>query len=240
MRRRACGPDAVAAALDAGDVALLMLTGPDRDLAVASLEIRAQQLGIPVWRGSEGDMRRMSPDSSHPQCVIAMLGQRADVDLATALGRPGAHWLLHRVSYPSNVGFAIRTAEVSGAASITIDTTFNHAERSRVRHVSMGAERLLPVHYSDTAAVLALAREHGHRIVAVESAGSTPPWEVDLTGSVLIVVGAEREGIAQHVLDGCDAIAHIPMHGFVPSYSLQAAISMVAAERLRQLATANG
>ena len=34
----------------------------------------------------------------------------------------------------------------------------------------------------------------------------------------------------------CDALASIPMAGFVPSYNLHAAIAAVAAERLRQIA----
>jgi len=239
MRRRACGLQQALAAVEAGDAGLLLLPDtPDAPLAgrQGALEARARELGVPVWRGSEGDMRRMSPDSAKPEQAIAMLGERADVDSAAALARPGAHWLLHRLSYPSNVGFAIRTAEVGGATSVAVDASFNHAERSRASHVSMGADRLLPVNYVDSAGVMTTARDNGHRIIAVEAAGQTPPWEVDLTGDVLLVVGAERDGIAANLLARCDAVACIPMPGFVPSYSLQAAVSAIAVERLRQLA----
>jgi tRNA(Leu) C34 or U34 (ribose-2'-O)-methylase TrmL len=37
------------------------------------------------------------------------------------------------------------------------------------------------------------------------------------------------------VLDACDGALRIPMRGFIPSYNLQAAMAMVAGERLRQL-----
>ena len=236
MRRRACGLDAARAALDAGGVGLLLRAEVTGDSELDALEADAAARGVAVWRGSEGDMRRMSPDSANPHRAIAMLGERPDANLGTAIARPGAHWLLHQVTYPSNAGFAIRTVEVGGAASITIDASFNHAERSRVSHVSMGADRLLPVNYADTGAVMSVARLEGHRIVAIEAEGETSPWEVDLSGSVLLVVGAEREGIARDILDACDAVVRIPMDGFVPSYSVQAAVSAVAAERLRQLA----
>ena len=38
----------------------------------------------------------------------------------------------------------------------------------------------------------------------------------------------------QLLLARCDAVLRIPMRGFVPAYNLQAAMAMVAGERLRQ------
>jgi 23S rRNA (guanosine2251-2'-O)-methyltransferase len=59
---------------------------------------------------------------------------------------------------------------------------------------------------------------------------------VDLTGAVVLLVGSERDGLSDALLARCGAVVRVPMAGFVPSYNLQAAISAVAAERLRQLA----
>jgi len=57
-------------------------------------------------------------------------------------------------AYPSNIGFTIRTAEVSGADAVVVDATLNHEERSRAQHVSMGAYRLLPVLWRSTTEVI--------------------------------------------------------------------------------------
>jgi tRNA G18 (ribose-2'-O)-methylase SpoU len=116
-----------------------------------------------------------------------------------------------------------------------IDARFNHQARARAAHVGMGADRLLPVIYADSAQTLEAARSASRRIVAIEDAGRRAPWEVDLTSDVLLVIGAEREGIAPELLAACDEVVRIPMAGFVPSYNLQAAMSIVAGERLRQL-----
>ena len=178
----------------------------------------------------------MSPDSP-PARALALLGPDPRADLAGLLAEGGAVWLLHRAAYPSNVGFTIRTAEVSGAAGVVVDAMFNHAERSRVSHVSMGAQRLLPVLWESTSRVLAAARAADHRIIAVEDTGTLAPWQVDLRGPVVLIVGNERSGIEAEVLKECDAVIRIPMQGFVPSYNLQAAVSAVATERLRQLQT---
>ena len=51
---------------------------------------------------------------------------------------------------------------------------------------------------------------------------------------MLFVVGAEREGVSQEILEACDDIVRLPMDGFVPSYNLQVAISVLAVEALRQ------
>ena len=71
-------------------------------------------------------------------------------------------------------------------------------------------------------------------IVAAEDVGDRGPWDVDLTGNVLLVVGAERAGVSQETLDAADYVVKLPMDGFVPSYNLQVAVSVLAVEALRQ------
>ena len=233
-----CGVEPIAEALHAGaEVRVLLVDRDDHDQAIAALLALARARGVAIWLGSAGDLRRMGRGTG-PERALAMVGPRPDVELPELLARPGAIWLLHRVSYPSNAGFAVRTAEVSGAQGVIIDAGFNHHERERIAHVSMGADRLLPVLYQGTESTLEAARTHGHRLIAIEDCGHTAPWDVDLTGSVVLVIGSEREGIGQALLAKCDAVVRIPMAGFVPSYNLQAAMSAVAAERLRQLACA--
>ena len=50
----------------------------------------------------------------------------------------------------------------------------------------------------------------------------------------MLVVGGERDGIRDSILNASDSIVRIPMAGFVPSYNLQAPVAVVAAEALRQ------
>ena len=70
--------------------------------------------------------------------------------------------------------------------------------------------------------------------IVAEDVGEQGPWDEDLTGDVILVVGAEREGVSQPVLEAADAIVKLPMDGFVPSYNLQVAVSVLAVEALRQ------
>lgn len=240
VRRHIAGVEAITAALAQDEPLRVLLVARDDAAAdVAQLVALAQARGVSIWHGSTGDLRRMSRGSP-PERAIAMAGPPTDADLASLFSRGGLVWLLHRASYPSNVGFAVRTAEVSGAQGIVIDASFNHEQRSRVSHVSMGADRLLPVIFESTERTLLLARQYGHRVIAIEDGGSQAPWDLDLTASAVFLVGNERHGIEPELLGQCDAVATVPMLGFVPSYNLHAAISAVAVERLRQLASLAG
>jgi tRNA G18 (ribose-2'-O)-methylase SpoU len=234
-RFQVAGVRAIDAALDEGrPVRVLLVRAEDDTAATAALVTRATALGANIWRGSPGDLRRMGrgPDA---HSAVAMLGPSPKADLAELLSRGGISWLLHDSSFPSNVGFAVRTAEVSGADGVIVDAQFNHEQRARVDHVSMGASRLLPVLYERSEAVLELAAASGVRCVAIEDVGASAPWQVDLRGPTLCVIGNERSGIDSPLLARCAAVVRIPMAGFVPSYNLQAAMAAIAVERLRQL-----
>lgn len=234
-RRHVAGVQAIDAALAAGEPVRVLLVGrDDRDPEVLALVDRARAAGAELWLGGQGDLRRMSR-GPEPTRAIAMLGPTPRVDLAGLFQRGGAIFLMHRARYASNVGFAVRTAEVAGAAGIVIDGDFNHEERTRISHVSMGADRVLPVLFEPTADVLEAAARSGHRVIALEDAGARAPWEVDLTGDVVLIAGGERDGLAADLLARCAHVVRVPMAGFVPSYNLQAALSAVASERLRQL-----
>jgi 23S rRNA (guanosine2251-2'-O)-methyltransferase len=236
LRRHVAGVRAIDAALDAGEPVRMLLVGrDDRDPELLALVERARAAGVELWLGGPGDLRRMGrgPEAAR---AIAMLGPAPRADLAGLFERGGAVFLMHRARYASNVGFAVRSAEVAGAAGIVIDGDFNHEERTRISHVSMGADRLFPVLYEPTASVLDAAARSGHRVIAIEDdAGARAPWEVDLTGDVVLIAGGERDGIGPELLARCALVVRVPMAGFVPSYNLQAALSAVASERLRQL-----
>ena len=92
----------------------------------------------------------------------------------------------------------------------------------------------MPVHWVQGDNLVRLAKTSGFRVIALEDTGSLEPWEEDLTGDILLVVGGERDGISDSILGECDSVLRVPMSGFVPSYNLQAPMAVVAAEALRQ------
>ena len=204
----------------------------DREKDTELLRQECQKQNIPLEEGSSNDLWRMSA-TGHTD-ALALLGRQPHGTLEEVFERGGSIWLLDGVQYPTNLGFGIRTIEVSGADAVVLNISRTHQDRRTIRRSSMRADRFIPVVYSDTTSIIEEAKRAGFRIVAAEDVGTVEPWDADLTGDVLFVVGAEREGVSKEVLDACDEVVRLPMNGFVPSYNLQVAISVLAVEALRQ------
>jgi tRNA (cytidine/uridine-2'-O-)-methyltransferase len=233
--RQIAGAWRIDEALRAGDpIGLVLIHRDAADPAARAVAGRAAQAGIRVRRVTAGVLRRLSRGSV-PDEILALAGPPPATDLREVLARPGAIWLLAGLSYPSNAGAAIRTAEVSGAGAVIIDGPFNNAARRAALRFSVRGDWFMPVLWHDAHAVLDAAEATARPVIGVELTGTRAPWEIDLTADPLFVVGGETDGIPTHVLDRCPQTIRIPMRGFIPSYNLQAAMAAIAVERLRQL-----
>jgi len=229
------GLAAVAAALEEpAALRCVVLPSEAPPAEAVALALRAEQAHVAVHRVAARRYERLRGARSDAP-ILALRGPDPDADLEAVAARGGALWLLARPVYPGNVGFAIRTAEVSGADGIAVDCDFDHEKRREAVRAGMRADRFMPVFWDPSERVLEAARRAGKRIVAIEDVGSRTPWQIDLTGPRLFVIGAEAEGIPPQVLAAADDTVRIPMAGFIASYNLQAAMAAVAAERFRQL-----
>ena len=232
--RQLAGPVEIDAALRAGDDVRLLLVQEDaRHEEVAPLVARAQELGIPIRTATRNVVARLCHVRPAEE-ILALVGRDPEAGLVDSLARRGAFWLLVGVAYPGNVGMVIRTAEVSGADAIAIDGSFDHEAKRAALRASMRADKFMPALWLPASEVLDAARATGHRVLALDESGTRAPWEHDLTGPCLFVVGGENGGIPSDVLARCDGSIRVPMAGFIPCYNLQAAVSAIATERLRQ------
>ncbi len=223
------GRDEVIAALASGEATLILM---NRDAIDEEIKAICLEQEIPVEIGSSTDLWRMSADGEHE--VMALVGRNPDATLDQICAGGGTIWMLDRVEYATNLGFCVRTAEVSGANAVVITTPQTNDLRRTATRASMRADRFIPVIWTSAEEALVAFKEHGIRIVVVEDCGQVAPWDVDLTGDLVMVVGAERHGVSTEMLDAADEVVRLPMKGFVPSYNLQVALSAVALESLRQ------
>ena len=218
--------DVIKALKNGVDIKLVLV---DREEDCSEVIQLCQERQIKVTEGSATDLWRMSANGQ--QKVLALVQREPSGTLEEVFERDGAIWLFDGVEYAPNLGFGVRTAEVSGATAVIINVSKTHEERRTIRRASMRATRFIPVVYATTEEILAACNR---RIIVAEDVGGKAPWECDLTGDVMLVVGAENAGVSKEVLDAADDIVRLPMPGFIPSYNLQVAISSLAIERLRQ------
>ena len=218
--------DVIKALKNGVDIKLVLV---DREEDCSEVIQLCEERNIKVTEGSATDLWRMSANGQ--QKVLALVEREPTGTLEEVFEREGAIWLFDGVEYAPNLGFGVRTAEVSGATAVIINVSKTHEERRTIRRASMRATRFIPVVYATTEEILAACNR---RIIVAEDVGGKAPWECDLTGDVMLVVGAENAGVSKEVLDAADDIVRLPMPGFIPSYNLQVAISSLAIERLRQ------
>ena len=228
----------IEAALRAGaDVRMILLAEDASSSSVEALVERAERLQIPVRRATRRVVTRLSV-TEHAD-ALALVGRDPYAGIDEMIAAGGANWLLVGVAYPGNVGMVVRTVEVSGGSGIVVDAKFENEGRKAALRASMRADKFMPVHWDLPWQILDGAEAAGHGIYAIDEEGTSAPWEVDLTGPRLFVVGGENGGIAPDVMKRCHARIRIPMAGFIPCYNLQAAVSAIATERLRQLSDVN-
>ena len=161
MSLQITGVDDVLEALKNGtDIELVLV---DRDEDCSEIRDLCLKRSIRVVEGSSTDLWRMSANGQ--QKALALVGRQPEGTLEEVFSREGAIWLFDGVEYAPNLGFGIRTAEVSGATAVIINVTKTHEERRTVRRASMRAVRFIPVVYSTTEEILAACNR---RIVVAE------------------------------------------------------------------------
>jgi TrmH family RNA methyltransferase len=132
-----------------------------------------------------------------------------------------ALWHVHD---PGNVGTLLRTADAFGA-SLALSTGCGDPTGPKALRASMGAIFRVPTASFD---------ESGTPRVALVSRGGMPLPELALGDAVTFVLGAEREGLPDEVLRGCDAVATIPQAGHADSLNVAAAGAIALYESARR------
>jgi len=149
---------------------------------------------------------------AHPPRVVAVY--RRD-DLPQGL-RPVTLALWH-VADPGNVGTLVRAADAFGAG-VALSKGCADPTGPKALRAAMGAVWRVPLSSFDEPA--------GTRVALVPRGGTPlPELSVELSkgGDVVLVLGAEREGLPRDVLDGCAVQAFIPQPGAAESLNVAVA-----------------
>ena len=194
------GEDLVAAALDAGldpvealvDVERPALVErlPAADLVAAGLLAEASTLG-------------------HPPRVLAVFRREAlpRLDLAAA---PRVGLALWRVGDPGNVGTLLRALDALGPGFLALSPGCADVTGPKALRAAAGATFRVPTCGFD---------EAPGRRVGLVARGGVPLAELE-RGPATFVLGAERGGLPEEVLAGCDVLATIPQSGEAESLNV--------------------
>jgi tRNA G18 (ribose-2'-O)-methylase SpoU len=145
--------------------------------------------------------------------------------------------IAHNIRSTHNVGAIFRSSEGFGVNRIILsgytpyprlstDSRLPHiADKltSQIHKTALGAELLVPFTYEEHPPIEAL-KASGYRVVGLEQdEHSIMLSSYHPSDKLVLLLGEEVEGITQALMEQCDDLIEIPMHGQKESYNVSVA-----------------
>ena len=210
-----------------------------KDGPVMTIKREAKKQGTMMKFVDKERLDQMSETGKH-QGVIAVAAayEYAEIEdlfaLAEKKGEAPFFILLDNIEDPHNLGAIIRTANLAGAHGVIIPKNRAVGLTATVARTSAGALNYTPVaKVTNLARTIEDLKEKGMWFVCADMGGTTM-YDLNLTGSIGLVIGNEGEGVSRLVKEKCDMIASIPMKGDIDSLNASVAAGVLAYEIVRQ------
>jgi 23S rRNA (guanosine2251-2'-O)-methyltransferase len=154
--------------------------------------------------------------------------------LAGSRGEAPFLLFLDGVEDPHNLGAIIRTANLVGAHGVVIPKRRAVGLTATVARTSAGALNYTPVaKVTNLTKTMEELKEKGMWFVCGDMEGELM-YDLNLKGSIGLVIGNEGTGVSRLVKENCDYVARIPMKGEIDSLNVSVATGVLAYEILRQ------
>ncbi len=186
---------------------------------------------------NEGRLRALCGEVTHN----GFLARTAPVaEPGVGGGDPELIVLLEDIQDPRNLGALLRVFEGAGVGKVLLRDRGSAPITPTVNKVSAGASEWLAMErITNSAQEIRRLQSEGFWVHGADAAGS-PPWEVDLSGRVLLCLGGEERGLRAKTRKLCDGLLGLPMLGQVESLNVATAASALLYEALRQRAAKDG
>ena len=206
----------------------------------AELFSRARDAGVKIQRVPRERLSALSDGGIH-QGVVAEVRSFAYAELddllerAAAAGQPPLLVMLDGIQDPQNLGAIIRSAYALGAHGVIIPKDRAAPVTGAVARASAGAIEHCPVaRVINVSRALEDLKKAGLWIAAADPAGTQELHDARLDGPLVLVIGAEGEGVRKGVLEHCDFRLRIPMVGQVASLNASVSAGILLYEVARQ------
>jgi 23S rRNA (guanosine2251-2'-O)-methyltransferase len=209
-----------------------------RDARMRQFVERVQAAGAKIIETDDERLTRMAGGSRH-QGVVARVNPLAPRhsldDVLDEVEGPPLVLVLDGVTDPHNLGACLRVADGAGAHAVVAPKDHAVGLNATVAKVASGAAETMPyLMVTNLARTLNEMKERDIRIIGTSEDAERTIYDVDLSGPVALVLGAEGEGMRQLTRKTCDELARIPMAGAVESLNVSVAAGVCLFEALRQ------
>ena len=199
----------------------------------------AKEKGINIQFYDRSKLDAMAPGIRH-QGVLAQVPpvQYAELEdilqLARDRNEPPFIVLLDELEDPHNLGAILRTADAAGVHGVLIPKHRSCPLSATVAKTSAGAVEHVPVaRIGNMVQTIKRLKKEGLWVAAADMDG-TDYYDTDLTGSLLLVIGSEGQGVGRLIKEQCDFVVRIPMVGKINSLNASVAGSILMYEAMKQ------
>jgi 23S rRNA (guanosine2251-2'-O)-methyltransferase len=199
----------------------------------------AEDRGVAVHRREKIDLTKMCASSHHQGIALEVEPFRyAELDdlLASSSqsGTPGFLLVLDGILDPHNLGALIRSAACAGADGVIIPRDRACGVTAAAEKASAGAVETIPVaQVTNIVQALETMKKGGYWVYGLAGEVSQYLYDLKFSGSSVLVIGGEGEGIRQLVRKQCDVIMSIPQYGGVSSLNASVAGGIALFEMAR-------
>ena len=153
--------------------------------------------------------------------------------------QPNLTVILENVHDSHNIGAVLRTCDSIGIKEIFVLYTEAHLTKDRLilgSRTSSGARKWVDVHlYNDIEACFSHVRKNYDHVFSTHlSEDAVSSYDLDLTQSVALLFGNERDGVSKEALAYSDGNFIIPQVGMVESLNISVACAVTLYEAFRQ------
>jgi TrmH family RNA methyltransferase len=142
---------------------------------------------------------------------------------------------LHGVHDPGNVGAVLRSARAFGASSVALGSDTADPFGPKAVRASMGAVFGVPLARAGD-----LAQLPGTKLALASGRGEPLAAVIDPGAAITLLIGAERDGLPEHVIAGADRVAHIPIETDSLNAAMAATIALYEVRAARALGRGSG
>lgn len=148
-------------------------------------------------------------------------------------------FLAHDIDVPMNVGSLFRIADALGIEEIYLSGSSLVPPNAKIRKTSRATEKFVPFSYEKNPIdIISKLKSEGYTIISLEiTTSSIDISELSLNGTekICLILGSERFGVNQELLNASDFTVHIPMMGQNSSMNVATACSIAAYEIIRRI-----
>lgn len=209
------------------------------DKKVETILHLAKENGIYIEHLLKPALDKMTENANHQGVIAFCIKSRiySENDIKPLLEKIEIPFvlILDGIQDPHNLGACFRSADAAGVHLIIAPKDKSAGITPIVSKVASGAAEKIPfVQATNLVRAMEELKGMGIWIYGAAAEASTTLFQMNLSGAVAIVLGAEGAGLRRLTREHCDGLIKIPMFGSVSSLNVSVAAGICLFEVVRQ------